>query len=72
MITTACWAIGQYENYRLSLSEIDPSHTVWLAIPNDAWKNFFQRPFIQKAIKHYQIELIIFDPNNETILQWIK
>jgi XisH protein len=65
-------ALGQYENYRLSLEEIEPDRIIWLAIPISAWNDFFQRPFIQKAIQRHQIELIIFDPENETILQWIK
>lgn len=65
-------ALGQYENYRLSLEELDPTRTVWLAIPDEAWNDFFQRPFIQKAINRHQIELIIFNPDNEIIIQWIK
>jgi hypothetical protein len=65
-------ALGQYENYRLSLEELDPTRAVWLAIPDKAWNDFFQRPFIQKAINRHQIELIIFNPDNETIIQWIK
>ncbi len=65
-------AVGQYENYRLSLEELDPFRKVWLAIPDEAWNDFFQRPFIQKAITRYQIEFIIFDPYKEEIVQWIK
>jgi XisH protein len=65
-------AVGQYENYRLSLEELDPLSKVWLAIPDEAWNDFFQRPFIQKAISRYQIEFIIFDPYTEEIIQWIK
>ena len=65
-------AVGQYENYRLSLEELDPLRKIWLAIPDDAWNDFFQRPFIQKAILRYQIEFIIFDPYTEEIIQWIK
>jgi hypothetical protein len=65
-------AVGQYENYRLSLEELDPLRKVWLAIPDEAWNDFFQRPFIQKAISRYQIEFIIFDPYTEEIIQWIK
>jgi hypothetical protein len=65
-------AIGQYENYRLSLEETDPNRSILLAIPEFAWEDFFQRPFIKKAIERYKIELIIFEPEIETILQWIK
>jgi len=65
-------ALGQYENYRTSLEELEPDRTILLAIPMFAWKEFFQRPFIQKVIAKNRIELIIFDSKNETILQWIR
>ena len=65
-------ALGQYENYRSSLEELDPERTVWLAVPAEAWNDFFQRPFIQKAVARHNLELIIFDITNETIVQWIK
>ena len=65
-------ALGQYENYRSSLEELDPERTVWLAVPAEAWNDFFQRPFIQKAVTRHNLELIIFDITNETIVQWIK
>ncbi|WP_408641803.1 element excision factor XisH family protein [Spirosoma rhododendri] len=65
-------ALGQYENYRLSLEELDPERTLWLAIPEEAWENFFQRPFIQKAISRYRIELIVFNPESLTVVQWIR
>lgn len=65
-------ALGQYENYRLSLEELDPNRILWLAIPDEAWNGFFQRPFIKKAIQRYGISLIIFDPNDKSVVQWIK
>ncbi len=65
-------ALGQYENYRLSLEELDPERNLWLAIPEEAWVNFFQRPFIQKAIGRYRIELIVFNPESLIVVQWIS
>jgi XisH protein len=65
-------ALGQYENYRLSLEDLEKDRTIWLAIPVSAWNSFFQRPFIQKVVEKQKIELVIFDPENETILKWIK
>lgn len=65
-------ALGQYSNYRLSLEELEPERTVWLAIPQMAWEEFFQRPFIQKSIQRYKIEILVFDPQNEILLRWIK
>ncbi|AEE52607.1 XisH family protein [Haliscomenobacter hydrossis] len=65
-------ALGQYENYRSSLEELDPERNIWLAVPDEAWDDFFQRPFIQKAIARHNIELLVFNTNHETIVKWIK
>ncbi|MDX2249009.1 MAG: XisH family protein [Bacteroidia bacterium] len=65
-------ALGQYENYRLSLEELDPNRHVWLAISKEAWDGFFQREFIQKAVRRYLISIVIFDVENHTIISWIK
>jgi XisH protein len=65
-------AVGQYENYRLSLEELDPNRRVVLAIPEAAWLDFFQRPFIQKAIERFQLEILVFNPKTNTIVAWIK
>jgi hypothetical protein len=34
--------------------------------------DFFQRPAIQEIIADQQINLIVFDPNLEEIIQWIS
>ncbi|MCF8246486.1 MAG: XisH family protein [Saprospiraceae bacterium] len=65
-------AIGQYENYRLSLEELDPVREIWLAVPGEVWNDFFQRPFIQKAINRYDIKIIVFNPEKENVESWIK
>lgn len=65
-------ALGQYTNYQISLEEIDPDRAIWLAIPEDAWNLFFQRPFIQKVLKKLSIALLIFDTDKKQIVQWKK
>lgn len=65
-------ALGQYENYKLSLEELEPERKICLAIPQEAWENFFQREFIKKAIQRHQIEILVFDPQLEIITLWTK
>ncbi|MDX2302317.1 MAG: XisH family protein [Microscillaceae bacterium] len=65
-------ALGQYENYRLSLEELDPQRNIWLAISREVWESFFQRAFIQKAIQRYKIEIIVLNTETEEIESWIK
>ena len=72
LVTEFHKAMGQYDNYCLSLAELEPDRTLYLAIPENAWNDFFQRPFIQKVIQVKAIKIVIFEPIQQIILQWIK
>ncbi|MDJ0617705.1 MAG: XisH family protein [Calothrix sp. MO_192.B10] len=65
-------ALGQYLNYCQALEENEPERIVYLAIPSETYLDFFQLPFVQRAIQRYQVKLIIYDPKQEEIQQWIK
>ena len=65
-------ALGQYLNYVQALEEHEPKRTVYLAVPNETYKDFFQLTFIQRTIKRYQMKLIVYEPVREEILLWIK
>ncbi len=72
LVTEFHKAMGQYDNYRISLDELEPERTVYLAVPDSVWNTFFQRPFIQKVIKVKATKMIIFEPDTKIILKWIK
>lgn len=65
-------ALGQYLNYCQAIEEQEPERIVYLAIPVETYQDFFQIPFIQRALRRYQIKLIIYDPKLEDIQQWIN
>ncbi|MBC6475189.1 MAG: XisH family protein [Hormoscilla sp. GM102CHS1] len=65
-------ALGQYLNYRQALEEQEPERLVYLAIPVDTYKDFFQLPFIQRSLGSNHVKLITYDPKQEEIKQWIK
>ncbi|MFB2838619.1 XisH family protein [Floridanema evergladense] len=65
-------ALGQYLNYCQALEEQEPDRIVYLAVPVETYQDFFQLPFIQRSLRRYQIKLIIYDPKQEEIKQWIK
>jgi hypothetical protein len=64
-------ALGQFLNYRLVLEESEPERTLYLAVPISAYEVFFQRKLPQTAIKKYKIKLIVYEPTDEVIVQWI-
>ncbi|NEN98914.1 MAG: fatty-acid oxidation protein subunit alpha [Moorea sp. SIO1F2] len=71
-ISTFHTALGQYLNYCQALEELEPERIVYLAIPYETYQDFFQLSFIQRALRRYQVKLMIYDPKLEEIRQWIK
>ncbi len=65
-------ALGQYLNYVQALEEHEPERIIYLAVPNETYKDFFQLTFIQRTIKRYQMKLIVYEPIQEEIILWIK
>ncbi|MEM9537896.1 MAG: element excision factor XisH family protein [Cyanobacteria bacterium P01_E01_bin.42] len=65
-------ALGQYITYRFAVEEQESDRTLYLAIPLEKYKEFFELPLIQKIIKNCQVHLIIYDPTKEEIVQWKK
>jgi XisH protein len=71
-VTDFYGALGQFLSYRLALETIEPDRLLYLAVPADAYRTFFQLAFTQEAIRKYQILLFVYEPINEVILQWIN
>jgi XisH protein len=63
-------AIGQFINYRVALKVADPERKLFLAVPNTAYKTFFQKEFPRMVIQECQIELFVYDIKNEVIVSW--
>jgi hypothetical protein len=65
-------ALGQFLNYRLALELEEPGRLLYLAIPISVHETFFRREFAQLSIERYKINRLIYDPDEEVIVQWIK
>jgi hypothetical protein len=65
-------AIGQFINYQVALENKDPSRVLYLAVPQEIYDTFFQSLLATSVIHKYQIRLIVYDPENEVILEWLN
>jgi hypothetical protein len=63
-------ALGQFLNYRLALGKMQPDRVLYLAVPEDVYIEFFTDEFIQQAVETYHLNLIVFNPVQETITLW--
>ena len=64
-------ALGQFLNYRLALDAQDPQRMLYLAVPVDTYTTFFTLPFVQAVMQRHAINLIVYDPEREVIVEWI-
>lgn len=64
-------ALGQFINYQVALSEVDPERKLYLAIPESIYKSFFQRRFTRSMVERFQISLLIYNEKQEVIVQWL-
>ncbi len=63
-------AIGQFLNYRVALKAREPERKLFLAVPNTAYASFFQKEFAYMVIAEYQLEIFVYDIENEVIVTW--
>ncbi|WP_217371886.1 element excision factor XisH family protein [Spirosoma rhododendri] len=64
-------AAGQYALYKRILALQQPDRPIYLAIPQRAYVNLFQNEFGELVRDTFSISLLIFDEEDETIIQWI-
>jgi len=65
-------ALGQFNLYKVALAEQEPERVLYLAVPYWTYTEFFEEAFVQKILRVYQVQLILFDPQQIEIIQWIN
>jgi hypothetical protein len=63
-------AIGQFVNYRIALRTYEPERVLYLAIPVVFHRTFFARQFAQMVVEEQGVKLVIYDPEQEVIVEW--
>ena len=64
--------LGQYLTYIAALKQFEPDRELLLAIPLYAEERLAEYPFIRHLIDDFNIQIIVFDKNTETIISWKK
>lgn len=63
-------ALGQFLNYRVALKIKEPERVLYLAVPLEVYDTFFSRQLPQLSIQEYQVKLLVFNPQQEIVVQW--
>lgn len=64
-------ALGQYVLYRQILNEMGSERSLYLAVSRPTFNSVFTIELGQVLLKNQIIKLIVFDDENEAIVQWI-
>ena len=64
-------AHGQYLDYRYALETEEPERSLYLAIPQKTYEEFFGLEFIKRVVQRSQIKLLVYNPQPEVITQWL-
>ena len=64
--------MGQLQLYQWALEKQEPDRQLFLAISQEMYIKHFQKPIFQLAIERNKINLIIYEPDQEVIIQWIN
>jgi hypothetical protein len=63
--------MGQLQLYQWALEEQEPARQLFLAVSQSVYLKHFQKPIFQLAIRRNKINLLIYEPIDEVIIQWI-
>ena len=63
--------MGQLQLYQWALEVQEPMRQLFLAVSQAIYSKHFQKPIFQLAIARNKINVIVYDPESEEVLQWI-
>jgi len=62
---------GRRRLYQGALEGQEPERQLFLAVSQAIYIKHFQKPIFQLAVQRDKINLLVYEPNQEVILQWI-
>ncbi len=65
-------AVGQYVIYRTFINRLGLERELFLAVAQDIYQDFFLKPAVQDIVTDHRIYLLVFDPEREEVVQWIR
>jgi hypothetical protein len=64
-------ALGQFLVYLPALRQKEPERTLYLAMPEHFYVDFFEEPYFVELTKLYNVNILVFDETEKIIKKWI-
>jgi hypothetical protein len=71
LVTDLEHALGQYILYHDIMAHVEPDRVLYLAIRRTIFLDLFAEPIGRVLLDNRRLNLIVFDPRTEVIVQWI-
>jgi hypothetical protein len=65
-------ALGQYWLYRFLLERREPDRVLFMAVSREAYARIFNEPDGRDLVVAQNLKLLVFDPTEEVVVQWIE
>jgi hypothetical protein len=65
-------ALGQYILYEDILARNQPDYTLYLAVREEIYIDFFSEEIVQLLLENKRMKIMVFDPIQEVITKWIE
>lgn len=65
-------AVGQYDVYRAVLAETDPERRLYMAVPLRVHEGLLTERFGQFIVARLRLHLLVFDEQQQRVVQWIE
>jgi hypothetical protein len=63
--------LGQFVLYSAALEEVEPDRTLHVAVRAEVYEDIFEEPVGKLALRKSGLRLLVFDPDQREVLQWI-
>jgi len=65
-------AVGQFATYRAILRKTEPKRQLYLAVHREVYDGLLTERFGQLIVADLQLRLLVFDDEQERVVQWIE
>ena len=65
-------AVGQFVVYRAVLSRADPERTLFLGVPARVHDSLLSEPLGQLVAADVRLRVLVFDPERQEVVRWIR